>query len=639
MVLRVPSGVVNNTHNANTFAPYDPNAALGDVSPTSPVPQEAESGGKSGKCGVFGKILLVAIAVAVTIVTKNAALGAKIFKAGTTAAAITTGAIAGAAGSIASQAVGVATGIQDKFSFKQVGLAAIGGGVGGGIADKFGTASTVGGAVVRGAAQSALTQGIAVVTGLQSKFSFAGVAAAGVGAGVGFEFAEKFGDKISDVFGGGTAGSIASSIAQGAASAIANAATRSAIEGSNFGDNVVAAIPDVIGNAIGTEAGNSLAAAMARRANEAGTSNDEAKVVKTAENGQNVGGAVARTLAGGHSGRTVATGGYVNGDEVVSTGARNVGGDHNQFITQVLSARHNTTSARQSERAFATAEQSYYLNESRFAAENQRLLAAQDYTQGVFDRAYLHDIAGAINQTSINISEPYLIKLEVEQRNVQIDAYNREVEIANVRGLRANRNAAQSGLVRGLSIFYGGGIGVGAAAIFAGEDIASGNFTATDVVGLVLLRGKGRGTDEAINVSKFGKNRIYNSFGNKFKWTARNPKGTGQTYNVTPRKDIEWDFVRTTGDKRFIGKTNAEAAAKGLPPQLPDGKFATLHHIGQKSTGPLVEASTKYHGVGKPGQHILHQQFGKNKPHPTLPIDRVKFRVDKSEYWKWRVNN
>ncbi len=36
--------------------------------------------------------------------------------------------------------------------------------------------------------------------------------------------------------------------------------------------------------------------------------------------------------------------------------------------------------------------------------------------------------------------------------------------------------------------------------------------------------------------------------------------------------------------------------------RLIDGNFVTLHHIGQDSRGPLAEASTKYHGVGKSGQ-------------------------------------
>ncbi len=122
-------------------------------------------------------------------------------------------------------------------------------------------------------------------------------------------------------------------------------------------------------------------------------------------------------------------------------------------------------------------------------------------------------------------------------------------------------------------------------------------------------------------------------------WSATRPKGTQLDYKVYQRNNIEWDQVRTTGDKRFIGKTNAEAAAKGLPPQLPDGNFVTLHHLGQKSPGPLVEASTKYHGVGKPGQDILHSQYGRSKPHPTLQPDRNKFNVDTREYWKWRVSN
>ncbi|WP_330961319.1 HNH/ENDO VII family nuclease [Photobacterium sp. 53610] len=121
-------------------------------------------------------------------------------------------------------------------------------------------------------------------------------------------------------------------------------------------------------------------------------------------------------------------------------------------------------------------------------------------------------------------------------------------------------------------------------------------------------------------------------------WNATRLKGTLLTYKVFQRNDIDWNHVRTTGDKRFIGKTNGEAAKNGLAPQLLDGNFATLHHFGQKSPGPLVEASTRYHGEGKPGQDILHSQFGKSKPHPSLQPDRKQFDVDTREYWKWRVN-
>ena len=157
--------------------------------------------------------------------------------------------------SIVSQGVGLATGIQDKFSWKSVGLAALGGAVGGGVKfNAFGaTASdflqTVGNAAVNGAASSAITQGIATVTGLQESFSWAGVAAAGVAAGVG----ARLGRGLTDITaqGGLTAGNIAAHTAVGAASLIASAATRSAIEGSSFGANIRAGLPDVIGQVLG----------------------------------------------------------------------------------------------------------------------------------------------------------------------------------------------------------------------------------------------------------------------------------------------------------------------------------------------------------------------------------------------------
>ncbi|MGE7912651.1 DUF6531 domain-containing protein [Lysinibacillus xylanilyticus] len=123
-------------------------------------------------------------------------------------------------------------------------------------------------------------------------------------------------------------------------------------------------------------------------------------------------------------------------------------------------------------------------------------------------------------------------------------------------------------------------------------------------------------------------------------WTATRPKGTRQTYDVYQRDDINWDKIRSAGDKKYIGMTNRDAANKyGKAPQLSDGSFATLHHLGQDSRGALVEASTRYHGVGKYGQDILHSQFGRNKPHPNYPINRSKFGVDTREYWKTRCKS
>ncbi|GAA0864479.1 hypothetical protein GCM10009115_19170 [Sphingopyxis soli] len=249
--LTLPTGVTRSSHSASTFKPYDPTDALGDLSPTTPKPP------KKPKCGVFGQILVAAIAIGVALIATAGAASAlsseafsTVLGAMTGGAAVTGvsagawiagGVVGGAVGSMASQGFAVATGIQEKFSWKGVGLAAIAGGVGGAIGGGglfgetglfgSGTAATA----ARAAVGSAVTQGIGVATGLQSKFDFAGVAAAGIGAGVGLEVGKRIG--------GAGVGTFAASIA---ASAIANAATRSAIEGNSFGDNLLAAIPDTI---------------------------------------------------------------------------------------------------------------------------------------------------------------------------------------------------------------------------------------------------------------------------------------------------------------------------------------------------------------------------------------------------------
>jgi LysM repeat protein len=277
--LTLPAGVAKNTHNTDTFRPYNPQEAIGDLSPTNAKPP------KKAKCGGLGAILIAVIAIAVaTIVTAGVAslatgtafsttLGS-IFTAGGLAAAGTAaggtvgGALAAAAGvagavagSVVSQAVGVATGIQDKFSWKGVALAGIGAGIGAALGGfnafgKLAEGASQGGvqaianAVARGALTSAVTQGVGVVTRLQSKFDWAGVAAAGAGAGA----AQAIGGNIGGQGKAATATTAATSATFGnfaastAAGAIANAATRSAINGESFGQNLIAAIPDVVAN-------------------------------------------------------------------------------------------------------------------------------------------------------------------------------------------------------------------------------------------------------------------------------------------------------------------------------------------------------------------------------------------------------
>ena len=237
--LTIPAGVIKSHHNASTFRPYEPGEVIGDASPTTPKP------GKKNKCGTFGQILLIVIAVAVSVLTYGALTG----PATGVLASIGAGAVSGAAGSVASQAFGVATGIQDEFSWKNVALSALGGAVGAGVGPAFGTGGNafVKGAL-RGAVSSAVTQGVAVATGLQDKFDWAGVAAAAIGGGVG---------EWSSVKLAGTNRYVGQAMSS-SASAIANAATRSLIDGSDFGDNILSALPDVIGGTIGNLVSNTL---------------------------------------------------------------------------------------------------------------------------------------------------------------------------------------------------------------------------------------------------------------------------------------------------------------------------------------------------------------------------------------------
>ena len=61
--LTIPGKIANFHNNADTFRPYDASKAIGDTAPTTPRPPK-----KANSCGVFGQILLAAIAIAVTAI-------------------------------------------------------------------------------------------------------------------------------------------------------------------------------------------------------------------------------------------------------------------------------------------------------------------------------------------------------------------------------------------------------------------------------------------------------------------------------------------------------------------------------------------------------------------------------------------
>lgn len=265
-VITVPAKVGNAHNTSSTFKPYDPNRAIGDVNPTEPKPPAPQ---QSGKCGTIGKILVVIVAVAVTVMTKGllAKASAGLLKV-IGSSAVASGAVAGASGALAGQVFGVATGIQEKIDWKGIGIAALSGGIAGGLAagkagalfDKIGKAthSSVG-AAARGAVGNVLTQGVAKATGLQHKFDWTGVAVAAVVAGTD----SLVGPRLPVAGPLSTQASVNDFISAGVGG-LAGAATRSLIEGSSFGDNFMSVLPDVIGQTIGNAVGRTVATAQAK---------------------------------------------------------------------------------------------------------------------------------------------------------------------------------------------------------------------------------------------------------------------------------------------------------------------------------------------------------------------------------------
>ncbi len=243
--LTIPTGVQKATHSAATFTPYDPAEAMGDTAPS------VQPRAKKNKCGAFGAILLTVIAVAVTAVTAMVLTPA--------GAAITSNfliaPVSAMAGSVVSQAVGVATKIQDKFDWKGVAIAGVSAMVAGGIGEitpfGSGTGFFTGFAngAVRGALGSFITQGVAVATHLQKDMNWLGVATAAVGSGVagGLGNALKL-ESLAEDF---SPGNIARTALTNTVGGIANATLRAVATGTSFGDNVLAALPDVLGQTVG----------------------------------------------------------------------------------------------------------------------------------------------------------------------------------------------------------------------------------------------------------------------------------------------------------------------------------------------------------------------------------------------------
>ncbi|MFN7640853.1 MAG: hypothetical protein ACK5PE_00050, partial [bacterium] len=252
--LNVPSRVTGGANNSNTFKPYNPGEVVGDTTPNLPSPPVGGGGGGGG-CGGLGTILVIVVTVAVAIYAPQ--LLPNLGNAFLNAAA------AAAVGNVAGQVVGNALGAQEGFSWKAVAMAAISGGVTqgmGGTNFTGGADASLGNTIARAAVSNAMTQGIAVVTGLQEKFSWTSVAASAVGAGVGHGMNQALG--LTDAAGKATSNYQGyqgmDRIARAALSGFAAGTATTLARGGRVAVTQIAT--DAFGNALGNTFGGELAA-------------------------------------------------------------------------------------------------------------------------------------------------------------------------------------------------------------------------------------------------------------------------------------------------------------------------------------------------------------------------------------------
>ncbi|MDZ4387947.1 MAG: hypothetical protein U0998_12290, partial [Moraxellaceae bacterium] len=210
--LRIPAVAGSSKNNATTFKPYNPSDIIGETTPNPAAPPPPKPPKK--KCGGLGAIVMVVVAVVAVVVTAGAAAvalgatGGGLFATGGAAlaggtlgtvsmsfgTALGASIIGGAVGSAISQGIGMAMGVVDKFSWRQVAAGGLGAGLSAGLGH-FGLITKVTEGMNWSQAASAYAQNAAMsysvnqisgrVAGLDTSFSWRSVASTVVGATVG----------------------------------------------------------------------------------------------------------------------------------------------------------------------------------------------------------------------------------------------------------------------------------------------------------------------------------------------------------------------------------------------------------------------------------------------------------------------
>ncbi|OXI87196.1 hypothetical protein CFB40_16100 [Burkholderia sp. AU31652] len=183
--------------------------------------------------------------------------------------------VGGAVGAASAQGAMIAGGAQSGFDWKGVALGAVGGGVTAGAGGALGATNSVASAIAQGAVRSVATQGIGVATGLQHSFDWKGVAASAIASGAGYQagaLANQAGTSLGFQM-GSDGGRFASGLVAGMAAGSASMVVR----GGSLGRNIGAIAADAVASTVGNMVADQMQAASAAKNNATPMHPDDAQ--------------------------------------------------------------------------------------------------------------------------------------------------------------------------------------------------------------------------------------------------------------------------------------------------------------------------------------------------------------------------
>ncbi|HLL30836.1 MAG TPA: HNH/ENDO VII family nuclease, partial [Allosphingosinicella sp.] len=565
--LIVPAKVTNIRNNASTFEVYDPNRAAGDLSPTAAKPPK-----NGNKCGMLGAVLTVAVA------------------------AVASHFLGPIGGNLVTQGFANLIGTQNGFSWKSLAMSVVTSQVTAGIGAS-GVFSGIGSASLQAgltaATSTAVSQGIGVATGLQKKFDFAGVAAAGISAGIGSQI------RVPDA-----GGMILRTMADG----IASAATRSVITGTSFGDNIMAVLPDVIGRTVGNMLTDAVTGAMHKRA--ARHESFHAGGDALAAPGVTPVGAAEPTP--GLGGGQVGSAGQADGG-IVITGRRRVVTDaeieaemhRNLAIDQALAG--STDRIMNSHGAFTGATKGDATSLTFLAGvavgdysgawrRDAGIAFAKEYLGGVHGGAQAYTDLGKDLVSLAFLSDPTGSKLAMARSTLAIFAqdavfgerYAQSLRIVDG-GLDLIRQSMESGLMTQLRAF-------GQEYVRIGANVNP--FLAAGQTALDYAQGNIGASEAALQLASMGRIRALNKL-DDVGGTAGAGANTSRTQAKFWTRRTEFNGVRVYQRNDLIdpgivdsrGRSNLQRMGRGLAPLGPDGKPVNLHHMTQRADSPIAEVT------------------------------------------------